>query len=257
MKVKLFVATPTLGVISDSLVHNMREIEARYADEIEFIYPKQCVRRIFHDFARNMMVEDFLESDADILWFLDSDVTPPKHILDLITLHKDKWLAAGAPYPIVMCPENPSKPQIVIAVFKGINDKGLAPSSVPHEGLEFVDGLGTGCMFLKREVFKDMEKPYFEFKYDREVMNIIEGEDIGFCKKLAARDIHFFVDYGMICKHYKNVCLLEMNNYAIDYANKMVLAHDRIIRGQISELSKAMVAKKQSSLILPPSMFKV
>lgn len=257
MRTKVFVAIPTMGNISDSQVHSMREIEARYADEIEFIYPKQCVRRIFHDFARNMMVEDFLDSDADILWFLDSDITPPKHVLDLVTLHKDKWLASGAPYPIVMCPENPNKPQIVIAVFKGLSDKGLAPSSVPMEGLDWIDGLGTGCMFLKREVFDGMQKPYFEFKYDRDVMNIIEGEDIGFCKKLAAKGVKFFVDYGMICKHYKHVCLLEMNNYAIDYGNKMVLAHDRMIRGQIQELAKAVAVKKQSSLVLPPSMFKV
>jgi hypothetical protein len=253
MKKKIFVAVPTMGSITDGQPRVLRNLEKRYGDEIEFVYPKETVRRMFHDYARNAMVEEFLESDADILWFLDSDIVPPVHVLDLVTLHGDKWMVAGAPYPIFICPKEGDSPQVVIAVFNGTDGKGLCPTKIPYDSTAYVDGLATGCLFIKREVFSQLKKPYFEFIFDQESRQIREGEDLGFCRRMREMGHKFFVDYSMVCKHYKTVCLLDVNNYAIQYAQNSVLAYDAEVRPKIEILAEKLKLAKKSGPASPHS----
>lgn len=242
-KTKVYLGIPSTGERVDSQIYFLEEVKRRYGDRIELVYPQQCVHRSFHDFARNAFVEDFLASDCDILWFLDSDVVPPKHILDLITMHGDKWEAAGAPYPVWMVPPGGTETTVIFTAYKGIveNDhtKGIGIAEVPRGGTDFVDALATGCLFLKRSVFEKLEKPYFQFKYDPETMQLREGEDLGFCLKVSKLGIRFFTDYSMVCKHYKKVCLLDVNNYAISMANKRVLEYDAEIRPQVEKAVQA------------------
>lgn len=255
--IKVFMATPTQGWVSDSQVVALRNIQRKYVDQVELVYSDKCTRRIFHDFARNALVEDFLASECDIMWFLDADVTPPDHILDLVVEHGEKWQVAGAPYPVVMTMDSSPHPAIVLTAYVGTNGRGLAPASIPYEGTGFVDGVATGCMFIKRSVFSKLQKPYFEFKFEAETRKPIEGEDMGFCMKLREAGIPVFCDYGAVCKHYKEVCLLEMNNYAINYAQKAVSNYDEMIRPAIMELESRVRALPQrtappkSRLILP------
>lgn len=256
-KIKVYLGITSTGTRSDYQCYVLRELEERYKDRIELVYPKECVIRIFHDFARNGYVEDFLESDCDAIWFLDSDIVPQKHVLDLITKHWDKWQCAGAPYPVFMHPPGETDPQVLFTVYKGSNGKGMSPTNIPPSGTDMVDGLATGCLFIKREVFSLLQKPYFEFKFDHDSRSMTEGEDLGFCLKLQALGVQFFVDYAMVCKHYKYVCLLDVNNYAMEYAKKSVAAYDRGIKGHIEKLASQMRGKMsptpapKSQLILP------
>lgn len=237
-KWKVYVAIPSMGTIHDFLPFVLREWQERYGDDIEFVFPAQLCQRIFHDAARNGVVEEFLETDCDILWSIDSDIAPPKHLPELITMHGDKWLVAGAPYPVFMAQPGESQRQIVFTVYKGVKNggKGLAPCPVPHSGTDWVDGIATGCMMIKRELFERLEKPYFEFKFDPITRQPIEGEDLGFCLKLKKLGIPIFTDYSMVCKHTKTLCLLEMNNYAIEFANKSVMNYDSQVRKQVESL---------------------
>jgi hypothetical protein len=235
---------PTNGKVADFQPYVWRELEKRYSDEVELVWPDQLCQRIFHDAAREGIVQDFLATDCDILWMLDSDVVPPKHVLELVTNHGDKWMCAGAPYPVFMAQPGESQRQIVFTVYKKMpgDTLRLAPCAVPDEGTEFIDGIATGCLFIKREVFNRLERPYFEFKYDPITRQPIEGEDIGFCLKMCKLGIQFFVDYSMVCKHYKdNLDLLEINNYALGLANKHIAVYQQqfdVIKGQLEEVTK-------------------
>lgn len=237
---------PSNGTVCDFQAYMLRELADRYKDEIELVYPEQLCQRIFHDAAREGVVQDFLETDCDILWMIDSDIVPPKHVLDLITMHGDKWLCAGAPYPIFMAQPGESQRQVVITAYKlmASTSEGkprIAPCAVPDEGAEFVDGLATGCLMIKREVFEKLERPYFEFKYDPITRQPTEGEDIGFCIKMHKLGIKFFTDYSMVCKHYKNnLDLLEINNYAVGLANKHIEVYKREmdkVKAQLDEVA--------------------
>ncbi len=243
---KVYLGLPSNGTVVDFQAYMLRDIEERYRDEVELVYPPQLCQRIFHDAARNGIVDEFLATDCDILFSIDSDIVPPRHVLDLITMHGDKWLAAGAPYPIFMAQAGEAYRQVTITAYKalpcGPNDKPrIAPCSIPDEGTDFVAGLATGCLMIKREVFERLEKPYFEFKFDPETRQPIEGEDIGFCLKLHKLGIQFFTDYSMVCKHYKNnLDLLEINNYAVSFAKKHIEAwkqsHEKI-KSQLEEVA--------------------
>lgn len=241
--IRIFVAIPTMGWVADGQVHVLRDIAANYADTIELVYPAHCVQRRFHDFARNGLVDEFLDSDCDLLWFLDSDIIPPRDILDIVALHGHKWEVAGAPYPIFMTHPGQDHQQIIFTVYKGKDSGGLVATKVPYTGTEFVDGLATGCLFLKRTVFKKLVKPYFTFKYDPVDARVTIGEDLDFCMRLHAQGVPFFVDYSKCCKHIKEVDLLEVNNYTLQFAKTAVENYDKSIRDNVTAAVKAAYEK--------------
>lgn len=250
-KIKLFLAVPTIGTIYDAQVYALERIKERYADTVEIVRPELLVNRIFHDYARNSMVDEFLASDCDVMWFLDSDVCPPVDALDVLVEHGDKWKLAGLPYPVFVTPTKDEGPKVVFTVYKQMENGKLSPSRIPYSGTDFVDGIATGCLFIKREVFNDIKAPYFEFKYDPTTRALVEGEDLGFCLKARDRGYKFFVDYSKVCKHRKNVDLLEVNNYAIEYANKAVKEYDAAIRGQVEMLVKQIAELKAQQSKIP------
>lgn len=261
-KVKIFMGVPSTGNIADTQTYALRAIQAKYQDHVELVYPDLCSNRIFHDAARNGIVEEFLQSDCDILWFLDSDVTPPIHILDLVVVYGNKWKVAGAPYPIFMAQSGTENRQVVFTVYKGIKGKGIAPADIPMSGIDEVDGLATGCLFIRREVLENLEKPYFQFKFDEESRSPVEGEDIGFCLRMAKLGIKFFVDYSMVCRHHKKLDLLELNNYAIEFAQKSIDRYDAEIRKNLEPAMRrlAMLEEERSKRVktdnVDPSLLK-
>lgn len=246
---KVFVATPTTGNIADSQFWFWEKVREKYKSKIDFIFPEHCVRVIFHDAARNRLVKEFLKSDADILFFLDSDVVPPTDIFDLV-LMQEKWDCAGGVYPVFMTPAGHDKPQVVFTVYKGRGEQGLGMANIPPAGFSYVDGLGTGCMFLKRHVLEKLSEPYFEFKYNEASRAIEVGEDIDFCMKVNDLGFKFFVDFSKVCKHYKNVCLLDVSNYAQEFAGNTMKQYEAMIKPQLDALASALKNKKKSSGLL-------
>lgn len=244
-KIKVYLGWTSTGQREDLHIYLLRDFKDRYGDIIELVLPDLCVHRIFHDRARCDVVDEFLASDCDVLWFLDSDVTPPHHVLDLIAHHYDKWQVAGAPYPIANIAPGCIDMGINFTVYKGIGKddatgyRGIYMSDLPAEGQEFVDGLATGCLFIKREVFEKMERPWFEFKFDAKSRAITEGEDLGFALKCHDLGIKFFVDYGMVCGHQKRVNLLEMSNFAMRIRNEEIRKYVEMVKPEIEAAYKA------------------
>lgn len=243
---------PSIGTRDDLQCYALRRIEKQYKGKVELVYPEVKTQRIFHDFARNGIVEDFLASDCDILWFLDADVSPPPDILDLVVKPQMKWEAAGATYPVFMCGRAGDDAKVVFTNYTWRDGK-LTCGNTPTKGIAFVDGLATGCLFLRKSVFTKLKKPYFEFKYNPETREMIGGEDLEFAKKLSDIGIKFYTDFSLVCRHQKSVDLFEVNNYAISYANNAVDAYHRAIRPQIEALANEVtrLKSKTGSGILP------
>lgn len=249
-KVRIYCGWTSTGLREDVHLYLMRDLKDRYGEQVELVLPDICCHRIFHDKARNDVVEEFLASDCDLLWFLDSDVVPPHHILDLVVHHYDKWQIAGAPYPVYQALPGTDQMSICFTVYKGLGEdseikgqRGIHMAEVPQDGTEFVDALATGCLFIKREVFSKLEQPYFEFKFDPKTRRITEGEDLGFALKLHDLGIKFFVDYSMACEHYKRVGLLQMSNHAMRAANGRVIEYDKQIRESVNTAIQAAYQK--------------
>jgi hypothetical protein len=245
---KIYLGIPSTGERTDAQMYFLRRIEKRYAGQIELVYPEAFVGRIFHDRARNAYVDQFLKTDCDMIWFLDSDVIPPENVLDLVTLHGSKWKLAGAPYPVWMSVPGFEGQQVVFTVYRGDGSGKLHASKIPQSGTDFVEGIATGCLFIHREVIDKLSKPYFEFKYDPETRDIIEGEDLGFCKKVGALGYKFFTDFSMVCHHFKKISLLDVSNNIEHQKALAVNAYDEKIRQIITK--RQLEKKPKSKLIL-------
>lgn len=256
-KTKIYMGICSTGNRVDGQNYWQRRMEKKYGDRIEFVYPEIYIGRIFHDFARCQYVEQFLATDCDILFFLDSDIVPPENLFDLVTTHGDKWELAGAPYPVWQTQPGFDGPQTTYTVYVDNNEPGkMFPAPIPQEGLDFVAGLATGCLFIRRAVLEKMQKPYFEFKYNPETREIKEGEDLGFCLKAQALGLKFFIDYSMLCHHFKQVSLLDVQNF-IEYQKQQIIETcDKTIRQivakkQLERMNKPRVEQPKSRLILP------
>lgn len=248
-KIKIYMGIPSTGDRVDEQCYALRRLEKEYGDKIEFVYPDICARRIFHDFARNNIVDEFLDTDCDLLWFLDSDVVPKYDILDIVVDHYDKWMVAGAPYPVWM------KNKVVFVTYQYDGEKFVV-HDVPRNGQDYgwTDGIATGCIFIKRQIFDLLEKPYFEFKYRNEDRFITEGEDIGFIKKVNKLGYRFFTKFNSPCRHYKTVDLLEINNYAIDFSNANIERYSEDIKKQLGPALNKLRGKTKPQIITQPKL---
>ena len=239
-KIRVYCGFPSIGTRSEIQIYALREMERRYSDRIEFVYPKNSTQRIFHDAARNGIVEEFLESGCDVLWFMDSDIHPPVDSLDFFNEDMyPQWELAGLPYPVWMTPPGYEDKgmQAVVCVYS-YDGPGLRPAKVPREGIAFVDGLATGMLFIKRKVIDELERPFFEFKFDPITRVMKEGEDLGFCMKVNQLGYKFLTDFSKVCGHYKNVDLLQVMNYATQYAQTHVDAIHAEYRPVIKQLAE-------------------
>ncbi len=230
-------------------------MEKKYSDRIEFVFPEVYIGRIFHDFNRNAHVDQFLKTDCDVMFFLDSDIVPPDNLFDLVTEHVDKWELACAPYPVWQKQANHEGPQITYTVYTDNGEPGsMYPAAIPEKGIDWVAGAATGCLFIKRTVFDSMKRPWFEFKYDEETREIKEGEDLGFCIKMSKLGKKFFIDYSMLCHHFKQISLLDVQNLIEYQKNLAIDACDTEIRRIVAkkQLEKMKrIETPKSRLILP------
>ncbi len=277
-RTKVFLALPSTGQREDYHTYIIDHWRKRYEDDIEFVLPERCENYFQHDFARNSYTERFLESDCDIMLFLDSDVIPPEHLFDFVTVHGSKnWLIAGAPYPLWLARPGTNDMAVCYSAYKGNapderGQHGFKMAFVPSQGVEWLDGLATGCLLIRRELFSKLARPFFEFKRNPKTMEVIEGEDLGFALKLQKLGVRYLCDHGMVCGHYKRVNLLEIQNYATRMSNEKVVAFHEQIKDALQQAvqraanegyQKGLAAgratptaprKTQSGLILPAAI---
>lgn len=127
---------------------------------------------------RNIITKKFLEENIDYAFWIDSDILVPKDSIEkMISLDKDIVSGlyvrdhGGDIEPVAYISPKPKK---------------YIPLSTVHDSVFEVDAVGFGCVLIKREVFEEIERPWFE--YDSK---IDMGEDINFCMK--AKEVGFSI----------------------------------------------------------------
>jgi len=149
-------------------------------------------------YARNHCAEAFLKSEFDYLFFVDSDTVPPVETLDRLlqprvkaiigvtrTMKTDETTGVMSPVPMVM---------------KRIKE-GL--THYQGKGVEQVDSGGLSCTLLHRDVFTNMNLPYFDHGvWDGD--DLI-GEDFRFFAEMTAHGVPLFANFDVVCKHWKSV----------------------------------------------------
>ena len=156
-KPSVYIAIPTIrnGIVPQ-LVMNLIAWTHDDRYEIKINVPEGLQPA---DNARNTIVQDFLKTDCDYLWWIDDDIIPPPNTLcELVNtlLLRDDIDALSAvgfcmradngnyfPYPVTLKLDDKDK----YTVYYG-ND------------IEEVDAVGSGCVMVRRKVYKDVKRPY-------------------------------------------------------------------------------------------------
>lgn len=159
--------------------------------------------------GRNYVVQQFLQSGLEWLWFLDTDVEFAPDTLDrLLEATKDgERKIVSAPY----WTEDENGPFVV---WYRLDPEGFrAYAEIPESGVVQLAACGMGCCLIHRDVFASMVKdrhnpddPWVWFSHDLVEMAtgpIRAGEDFSFCLRAYKRG---FPTYGVTdirVDHYK------------------------------------------------------
>lgn len=151
---------------------------------------------------RNALVNRFLKTDCEWIFFIDTDTIPPNNVLDM-TKHKLD-ICSGYYYQWM-------NKKLIPLIFKRFKNGYIAHKGTPTKikNVVEVDGVGAGCLLINRKVFKDIKKPYFLVVYNDEGL-YSETEDLYFCKKAIKAGYKIHVDKMMAASHIKTVDLLEV-----------------------------------------------
>ncbi len=159
------------------------------------IYPTINVQPV--DNARNQIVKYFLESDATHLLFVDSDTIPPLDALKRLLAH-DKLIISALTPIIELNNETGDYWRKWNCVDQ--NDQHMKP----HTGTRQCKGAGGSCILIKREVFEQLEAPYYRFVYNDDTGKpVVVGEDIYFTINCLSKGIKTYADTSILCQHEK------------------------------------------------------
>jgi glycosyltransferase involved in cell wall biosynthesis len=143
------------------------------------------------DYARNLLVEKAL---GDYIFFLDDDTLPP---INAITKLKEcnQDIVSG----LYFSKQEPHFPQIFYKN-KEKNELYDTIGDYQKDQLIEVDACGAGCLLIKKEVFKKIKQPYFNYIPSGEKTNR-KGEDYYFCEQAKKAGYKIYCDTSIICGH--------------------------------------------------------
>jgi len=149
------------------------------------------------DLARNRFAIQILQTDFTHLIMLDLDHAHPYDIVQRLMVNfvrkPDLKVVGGLNY-------RRGEPYDPCAFLRG-DDGKYYPMSDWEEGLIRVDALGTGCVAIAREVFEQIEPPWFFNDYSKVMDDVWPGEDIGFAMKCQQAGIEQWVDTTITSPH--------------------------------------------------------
>lgn len=161
-------------------------------------------------YGRNMLVLQFLESDQQWLWMVDTDMTfTPVDLARLI------GSADVVERPVVtgVCAifdANTSMVNTAVFTASRASDGGVAKfhpfEELPKSGLVRVDGCGAAFLMIHRSVLEKI--PLHDwFRESVAEGGGIRGEDLSFCDRVGRAGFPIWADCSVRPGHMKTVCL--------------------------------------------------
>jgi len=212
-QIRLCVGTPVHSEVSIHYTQCLLEIQKEFlknGDSVSFLMHKSSLITQ----GRNLTVASFLETKADYLLFLDSDIAIGPHVIKkMIEADKD---VICVPYPLKSISWSKLKERFERGFIKTDADMETGVCSYPvrledasnivvNNGIIEITHAPAGCLLIKRSVFdklikafpdrkikqksvingeyeeKDNYYNFFDTVHDKETQTYM-GEDFGFCK---------------------------------------------------------------------------
>jgi hypothetical protein len=212
-QIRLCVGTPVHSEVSIHYTQCLLEIQKEFmkkGNNVSFLMHKSSLITQ----GRNLTVASFLETNADYLLFLDSDIAIGTHVIEkMINADKD---VICVPYPLKSIQWSKLKEKFEKGMIKTMDDMETGgctyPVRIPDttdinmtNGVIEITHAPAGCLLIKRSVFDELIKTYpdrkikqksvingqyeekqfyynfFDTIHDKKTQTYM-GEDFGFCK---------------------------------------------------------------------------
>jgi GT2 family glycosyltransferase len=157
--------------------------------------------------ARNEIVAKALEENHSHVFFMDSDMTFPKDCLQTL-LGRDKDVVGGFYLR--------KKGQFLPNAFELGERKGNLLKTEFVEELKEVEAIGTGCLLVKTQVFRDIKKPWFEYECHDQDRGHMSTEDIVFCDKARDAGYKIWCDGTIKCGHVGSFVVMPVSGKRVD-----------------------------------------
>ena len=146
---------------------------------------------------RNYVCIDFLKKKRHThLLFIDSDTVPFENPLNMVKHDVD---VVGGVYPMWQ------KDHFEWLAMDIMPNGGYKTTSI-RKGLVEVDGLGAGCLLMKRKVIESMKAPFADLINEDGTRSL--GHDYNFCRKAKKNGFKVYADWDVLCDHHKVVPLV-------------------------------------------------
>jgi len=172
-----------------------------------------------HDWARNTIIETFLQSECNYLFMLDTQTIPVAYYLGVMLAHNVDMVSAIAQ---VIQNDGALQPKL-IPVAHRLRDGMAQPFWA--KGLQECYWTTCACTLIKREVIKALELPAFVFGYNEYGFRTT-GEDYNFCVKVQEAGFKIHVDFNLLCSHFKLLDMRLQNTMLLETAKRGVITDD-------------------------------
>ncbi len=145
--------------------------------------------------CRERIAEMAMENGADVLLWIDSDVTTRdpsdlwRLVEGLLGMPSEVWLL-GAP---VRNQETAAAPNLSV---------GRCPDPATFDVPFPVDGIGFGLVAVRRVAFERIRRPWFEFLWQAKLDARPRGEDMTFCDRIWAAGGEVWADPRIPTAHW-------------------------------------------------------
>src|SRR3990167_7445061 len=183
---KPFVCIPNTGTLHVETSAYLQELSNDPRSH-GFAYPQS----VPVEDTMNMAVKKFLESDCDTFINIDSDIVPSVNIFDKAELFD----ILAYPYFLFQPQNNPPFSLCILGKVASM------------KGIQEVEGVGTGCMIISRQVLEAVKPPFLR-EWDENGLQTLSS-DYYFCKKAREAGFKVYADFDHLCRHFKMVDLLQ------------------------------------------------
>lgn len=196
------------------------------------------------EMSRNVLIQKRLEDSPETthFLFLDSDIAPPKDMLQRMLAHDADIITAPAPLFF-------DKKVVWNVAIPDTDNWYMLSTELPEEPF-YTSKTGGGALLIKREVFEAIGWPWFKTEYmpmNEKNKCLKCGEDIWFCIKAREAGFKILVDPTLVCHHYNQVDLLDIYNAIVSQVEAHILqksdvgSHSVILSKVVEECDGAVV----------------
>lgn len=203
---------PHTHTVSHTFHASITGVLRHSGDKITHILPERCYPGDDLAQGRDRAVRRFLDTDAEWLWTVDTDMGLPPITLDRLlytaeTINDDARVISAL-YNIAVehgRTDYGAPARVFAQPMAGMwNQRGDGSAkAVRPEGVAKVDVVGAGCLLVHRSVYREFG-PWYQITTAPDGHTRM-GEDFSFCERLRLNGIPIWVDPAIPVVHHKDM----------------------------------------------------